>query len=120
MAIRDYEVLVSAVMVRTGPGKNQVRRILRGGTVRGDHQNSTIRSLKAAGAIGRPGSPQNRVAQVTRAFHGFDDPVAELIGDVLPVPAPVSADPYEDMEDEDSFTHVDPKFAQATAAELAK
>jgi len=120
MAVREYEVLVSAVMVRTGPGKNQVRRILKGGIVKGDHQNSQIRALKAAKAIGKPGTVPSNAMTVARAFHGFDDPVAALLDEALPTPAAVSADPFADLENEDMFTKVNPQVAAASAEALAK
>lgn len=112
MTVREYEVLVSAIMVRTGPGKNEVRRILKGGKLIGDHQNSQIRAFRAAKAIGRPGSSTpSTIATVARAFHGIDDPIAPQLDGVLPVPAAVSADPFEDLENEDSFAPLNPKFA---------
>lgn len=117
MAIREYEVLVSAIMVRTGPGKGQVRRILRGGTLIGDHQDSRIRAFRAAKAIGQPKQGARSNAQtVTRAFHGIDDPVAAMLSDALPVPAAVSQDPLDLIENEDVFAQVNSDVVEKSKA----
>lgn len=87
---RSYEVLVGAVVIRTGRGRNEVVRVTRGKRINGKPSDERIKSLVRTGAIGKPGSTSSTVRHVVTKLGAADDPVAPPVQDVQPVPAPSS------------------------------
>ena len=87
--LRDYVVTTTAITLRTGPGRNDVRRFRRKAKLRLDADSPATQTLVQSKCIAELAEGAKIKAAtamaVTRALGADDDPAAPPIQSVLPV-----------------------------------